>query len=117
MVGPVYGNEIGLSTAQLAYFLATFVLGGAIAQYPVGWLADKYNRRWILIWLSIAAILSCILTASFTTSNTTVVLILAALFGFTTFPIYSVATAHAHNFLPAHKNELNYPQRCCSFFH
>lgn len=98
MVGPVYGNEIGSIAAQLAYFLATFVLGGAIAQYPVGWLADKYDRRWILIWLSIAAILSCILTASLSNSNTTVVLILAALFGLTTFPIYSVATAHAHDF-------------------
>ncbi len=98
MVGPVYGNEIGLSAAQLGYFLATFVLGGAIAQYPIGWLADKYDRRWVLIWLSIAAILSCILTASFSNSNITVVLILAALFGFTTFPIYSVATAHAHDF-------------------
>ena len=45
MVGPVYGNEIGSIAAQLAYFLATFVLGGASAQYPVGWLADKYDRR------------------------------------------------------------------------
>ncbi len=58
MVGPLYGQEVGLSVDQIAWFLAAFVLGGAVAQYPVGWLADKYDRRWILIWLSVAAVLS-----------------------------------------------------------
>ena len=67
MVGPVYGQDVGLSTGQIAWFLSAFVLGGALAQYPVGWLADKYDRRWVL-------------------------------FGLTTFPIYSVAAAHAHDF-------------------
>ena len=61
-----------------------------------------------LIWLSIAEILSCILTASFSNSNITVVLIMAAFFGFTIFPIYSVATAHAHDFAsPGERVELS----------
>jgi MFS family permease len=55
MVGPIYGLEVGLSTNQIALFLASFVLGGALAQYPIGWLADKYDRRWVMIWLSVAA--------------------------------------------------------------
>jgi MFS family permease len=33
-----------------------------VAQYPVGWLADRYDRRWVLIWLSVAAIASSMLT-------------------------------------------------------
>ena len=45
MVGPIYGQEVGLSAGQIGSFLAAFVAGGAIAQYPVGWLADKYDRR------------------------------------------------------------------------
>ena len=56
MVGPIYGQEVGLSANQIAWFLGAFVLGGAVAQYPVGWLADKYDRRWVLIMLSVAAI-------------------------------------------------------------
>ena len=31
MVGPIYGQEVGLSTQQIAWFLAAFVLGGALA--------------------------------------------------------------------------------------
>lgn len=98
MVGPVYGQEVGLAVDQIAYFLSAFVAGGALAQYPVGWLADKYDRRWVLIWLSIASIASSALTALTGDLGTTGVLLTATLFGATTFPIYSVAAAHAHDF-------------------
>ena len=98
MVGPVYGQEVGLQITQIATFLAAFVLGGALAQYPVGWLADKFDRRWVLIWLSLAAIASCASTALLQELPTTGILLNAAIFGLTTFPIYSVAAAHAHDF-------------------
>lgn len=98
MVGPVYGAEVGLSNEQIAYFLTAFVFGGAIAQIPVGWLADKYDRRRVLIWLSIAAIASSAITIFTASSGTLAVMLTAGLFGLTTFPIYSVAAAHAHDF-------------------
>lgn len=98
MVGPVYGQEVGLAVEQIAYFLAAFVAGGALAQYPVGWLADKYDRRWVLIWLSVASIASSALTALTGDLGTAGILMTATLFGATTFPIYSVAAAHAHDF-------------------
>ena len=98
MVGPIYGQEVGLTAAQIGSFLAAFVAGGAIAQYPVGWLADKYDRRWVMIWLSVAAILSCAVTVASAGYGTTGILAAAFLFGLTTFPIYSVAAAHAHDF-------------------
>ncbi|UWQ10178.1 MFS transporter [Aliiroseovarius crassostreae] len=98
MVGPIYGQEVGLATGQLAWFLAAFVLGGALAQLPTGWIADKYDRRWVLIWLSVAAILSCSLTVTSSGMGTQVAFLTAGLFGFTTFPIFSVSAAHANDF-------------------
>lgn len=98
MVGPIYGQEVGLHINQIAIFLAAFVLGGAIAQYPVGWFADKYDRRWVLIGLSIMAIISCINTVLVATQGTVMVMLGALLFGFTTFPIFSVSAAHANDF-------------------
>ena len=98
MVGPVYGQEVGLGIDQIAFFLASFVLGGALAQYPMGWLADKYDRRWVLIWLSIAAVLSCGITMAASGTGTLGVMLAAGLFGFTTFPIFSVSSAHANDF-------------------
>ena len=98
MVGPIYGQEVGLSAGQIAYFLSAFVLGGALAQYPIGWLADKYDRRWVLIWLSVAAVISCGATTVIGAGGTTMIMLGAVFFGLTTFPIYSVAAAHAHDF-------------------
>jgi MFS family permease len=98
MVGPIYGAQVGLEVEQIAYFLSAYVFGGALAQYPIGWFADKYDRRWVLIWLSVAAILSSMLSTSISYNNTLGIFLIAFGFGFTTFPIYSVAAAHAHDF-------------------
>ena len=96
MVGPIYGTELNLNASQIGLFLAGYVLGGAISQYPAGWLADKFDRRWVVIGISIASLISC--TLSFFALGVTQVIIASCLFGFITVPIYSVATAHAHDF-------------------
>ena len=103
MVGPIYGQEVGLSKGQIAWFLAAFVIGGALAQFPVGWIADKFDRRKVLIWLSVAAIGSCAVTMYTASFGVTGILLSSALFGLTTFPIYSVAAAHAHDFASSHE--------------
>ncbi len=59
MVGPVYGLEVGLDAQGIALFLSAAIFGGAVAQMPVGWLADRFDRRWVLIWMSAAAIGVC----------------------------------------------------------
>ena len=90
MVGPIYGTEVGLKIDQIAYFLTAFVLGGALAQIPVGWLAEKYDRRNVLIWLSVAAVMSCLATILVSGYSTTTIFLTALFFGITTFPIFSV---------------------------
>ena len=101
MVGPVYGIEVGLSADRIALFLAAYVLGGAIAQFPVGWLADRFDRRHVLIGLSVAATLSCAATIALSGMGAAGIYLAAAIFGVTTLPIYSVSTAHAHDFAKA----------------
>ncbi len=98
MVGPLYGDEVGLDVGQIAWFLAAFVLGGALAQIPVGWLADKYDRRYVLVWLSVAAIITCVVSASLQGLSASGVMVTAFFFGLTSFPIYSVSAAHANDF-------------------
>ncbi len=98
MAGPIYGLDVGLAASDIGLFLAAFVAGGALGQYPAGWLADKFDRRWVLIGFSCAAVLSCILTVMTAQFGTLSILLTAGFFGLTTFPIYSVSAAHAHDF-------------------
>ena len=103
MVGPIYGSEVGLNQLYLALFLGAFIFGGAIAVYPSGWLADKFDRRKVMIGFSIAAGLSCVLTIMTAGNGPIAVVAASAVFGAMTFPIYSVASAHANDFVEPRK--------------
>ncbi len=98
MVGPIYGQEVGLAAEQIGYFLAAFVLGGALAQLPAGWAADRFDRRWVLIVFSLLAILSCAFTVFYGTLSQWHVFLSALFFGAASFPVFSVASAHANDF-------------------
>ncbi len=101
MVGPVFGIENGLSQGQVALFLTAAVVGGVAAQYPVGWIADKTDRRNVLIGLSVSAIFGCLTVAYLVgPGNTTAIFLGAFVFGMTSYPIYSVSAAYANDFAP-----------------
>ncbi len=98
MVGPVYGIEIGLAPEAIALFLAAFVAGGVLGQIPAGWSADRFDRRTVLIALSGASAGACGLVVALSSAGAWGAMAGAGIFGLVTFPIYSVATAHAHDF-------------------
>lgn len=98
MVGPLYGQEVGLQASQIGYFLAAFVLGGALAQMPIGYLADRYDRRWVLIALSLLAVGASAGTVAYGAHSEFATFAAALLFGLVTFPVFSVSTAHANDF-------------------
>ncbi len=99
MVGPIYGQEVGLSAQQIGYFLATVLVGGALAQFPAGFLADKFDRRHVLISLSVASVIVCGIIAAIGSANLWFVFAGAILFGIATYPIFSVSAAHTNDFV------------------
>lgn len=101
MIGPVYGLEYGMGPGDIAVFLVAAVIGAAIAQYPVGWLADRTDRRGVMVGLSVAAIAVSIgMTQASGAGALGIVFAGSALFGATSFTIYSVAAAYANDHCP-----------------
>lgn len=45
---PVYAVGAGVSAETGALWLSAFVLGNVILQWPIGWMADHYDRRAVL---------------------------------------------------------------------
>jgi len=101
-VAPIYAASIGLDIAGIALFLMASIVGGLVAQWPAGVLADRFNRRSVLMVFGVLATSVCLLmSTSVATSfffGHQVIFTFAFLFGFTTFPIYSLAAAHANDF-------------------
>ena len=98
MVAPVYGNEIGLIKEEIAILMTVFLFGGLIAQIPIGRLADLFDRRWVLIILSLFAATISIILSVIASQYVLYIYLCSFLFGFATFPIFSVAAAHANDF-------------------
>ncbi len=97
MVGPVYAQQVGLATTQIAYFLAAFVLGGALAQIPAGYVADRFDRRKVLIAISVLSVVVSFGVVILGTLSQAAVYTSAFMFGFVTFPMFSLSAAHAND--------------------
>lgn len=109
MVGPLYALDSGLKVAEVALFMAAGIAGGAMAQWPAGWLSDKFNRRWVVIGLSAGATLvsAAIIAAGDAVSGSMAYVAIFA-FGAMALPLFSVAVAHANDFAkPEEIVELN----------
>lgn len=101
MVGPVYAVKNGLETAEIALFMASGVAGGALAQWPAGWISDKFDRRKVLIMISALACLVCFAISSGLFQGAPWLTYAAAFaFGAAAFPLYSIAASHANDFAP-----------------
>lgn len=48
-IGPVYAVNTGMSVAQISVFMMSLLFGALIFQYPVAWLADRYDRRIVIM--------------------------------------------------------------------
>ena len=97
-IGSIYGLKNGLSIEQVSIFMFTFVIGGAINQYLVGYLSDKYDRRTIIVIVaflaSIFSVLAVLIGSSFIA-----LIIITFIFGGLTVPLYALAIAHTNDFL------------------
>jgi MFS family permease len=102
-VGPLFASAAGLSMSEIALFLVVSIIGGILSQLPSGMVADRMPRRAVLMVFSImATFVSLLLTtdlAMISLYTIPVVYILSFLFGFATFPIYSICAAHANDFV------------------
>ena len=89
--GPVFAQRIGLDDFNKSLFMALPIIGGVVAQFPLGWLADHNERRLVLSGMSIAAALFAI--GGVIAAPGLPLLIAIAGFGAMTFPLYAVAVA------------------------
>jgi MFS family permease len=98
-LGPVYANLVGLPVSTIAFFMSLAVLGGALAQWPVGKLSDRLDRRHVLIAVTLgAAVIALILfMMSGAGADARLKLGLIFLFGVGALPVYWISLAHAND--------------------
>jgi len=98
IVGPVYAEQIGLSVADIATFMSAGIIGGAIMQYPLGALSDRWDRRYVLLISTGAAMASALAIAFLAGSGALSNFLWVFLFGSFAMPLYSLSAAHANDY-------------------
>lgn len=94
----VWGSDIGLSVRNISIFIASIYIGGLALQYPIGWASDRWDRRWMILWLSAFGALATF-AALFVTWDMTVLSILGFLAGGIANPLYSLLVAYVNDYL------------------
>jgi predicted MFS family arabinose efflux permease len=93
----VYGTERGLSVKDISLFVAAIYFGGMILQYPIGWISDRMDRRFLILIVCIVGMLF-----SFTANlsdNFNWLLIVAFMIGGVSNPLYSLYIAYTNDYL------------------
>ncbi|KEJ90232.1 MFS transporter [Sulfitobacter donghicola] len=94
----VYGSEAGLSVPQISTFVATFFIGAVVLQYPIGWISDRMDRRYLIIIVSIIGVVGSFM-GMFLGSVFWLLLVSAFVVGGMSNPLYSLLMAHTNDFL------------------
>ena len=111
MLLAVYTASMNFSIFEIS--LATFLLSvsGAVSQYPVGYLSDKFDRRLVIVFSTFGASLFA-LCAIFSSSamylpgslgDKTWFYVFLILFSFCSLPMFSLILAHTNDFITKDK--------------
>lgn len=103
-IAPLFGTRVG-GVSFVAFFMTAVVIGGAIAQWPLGTLSDRIGRRKILVAVAFGGCLVDALLA-WSTSQASMIEInlLGALWGAMAFPLYSISVAYANDYAEPHEH-------------
>lgn len=102
-LGPLFGRQSGMSVFEVTLLMGAFVLGGTLAQWPIGRLSDRYDRRLVILPVSLAAVFTGVAIILAADRSVGATLAVALLHGALMIPIYSLCLAHVNDNAPAER--------------
>lgn len=95
--GPVLVAEAGYANAVAGYLMGAIIFGGALAQWPAGWLSDRTDRRKVLIGCASGATVAALFIPFAANHSASALIGNAFLFGIFALPSFGLAIAHAND--------------------
>lgn len=100
-IGPVYAAQIGMTTRQISFFMASALIGSVVLQMPIGSISDKLPRRGVM---ATAALIAAAASVYGTTTGTgSSGLVAMFIIGGTSLSLYSLAIAYTNDWIEDHQ--------------
>jgi len=96
-MGAVFAKEAGLSVAEVSVFMATAIFAGMVLQFPIGLLSDKFDRRTVLLFATLATGLAALAVIWATSQSVVMLIVMGAIFGGFSFTIYPLAVSQVND--------------------
>ena len=92
----VYGADVGMTKNQIATFMSATMVGGFLLQFPVGKLADLFDRRTVLVMtLLVACLAAMVLPIMAARGEMVITIVCAVILSGTLACVYPIALADA----------------------
>ena len=95
-LGAVYAAQKGFSTERISLFMAAFLAGGLLFQWPIGFISDRIDRRKMISAMAAFAMVMCLVIVFLEVGNR-LYLWCILLLGGAAMPMYSVCIAYAND--------------------
>lgn len=96
---PVYVDRIGHSPAELSLLLTTALLGGLAAQYPIGWLSDRFGRRPVALATMLLGLAFALAVLALRAHQFGALLALAFFFAAMVAPLYGLGAGQTNDYI------------------
>ncbi|MFZ9035467.1 MAG: MFS transporter, partial [Francisellaceae bacterium] len=94
---PLFLKQLDYKANGISYMMFSTILGGMILQLPIGRLSDKYDRRRVLLVITVISVMICALIMML--HDFWSLGILSFILGGLTFTIYPLSIAHASDYV------------------
>lgn len=99
-LGPVFAAQSGFGVSGTALFMTILIAGGVLLQWPLGRLSDVFDRRRVIIFLSVALSITSFSLVVVPDQEDFVFLGLVLLLGGLLFSLYPMSMAHTNDHVP-----------------
>jgi len=95
---PVYGLHVGFAPNVVPMLIVAAQVGSLAAQWPLGWLSDRIDRRRVIIAITMIGAAASLGAGLVGGASLPVVLALFAIWGACSLSVYPICVAHASDF-------------------
>jgi len=97
---PLFAEARDFSTALLSAFVSLTLVSGMLAQYPLGWLSDRLDRRLTILWIAAAGAVAALFAALAGQAGALLLFASSMVMGAAIFPLYAVLVAYTNDWIP-----------------